>query len=56
MLIVRYGNSFKKDLKVAQKRGLKIEILKEVVEKLANQNPLPPKYREHYLTNNYKRL
>lgn len=56
MLIVKYSNLFKKDLKIIKKRGLNINLLKEVVEMLANNKPLPDKYRDHYLTGNYKRI
>jgi len=56
MLIVKYSNLFKKDLKLMKKRGLNINLLKEVVEMLANNKPLPDKYRDHYLTGNYKRI
>lgn len=56
MLIVKYSNLFKKDLKLMKKRGLNIELLKEVVEMLANNKTLPDKYRDHYLIGNYKRI
>ena len=56
MLIVKYSNLFKKDLKLMKKRGLNINLLKEVIEMLANNKPLPDKYRDHYLTGNYKRI
>lgn len=56
MLIVKYTNLFKKDLKLMKKRGLDINLLKEVVEILANNRCLPNKYRDHYLSGNYKRI
>jgi len=56
MLTVKYSNLFKKDFKLMKKRGLNINLLKEVVEMLANQKTLPDKYRDHYLTGNYKRV
>ncbi len=56
MLTVKYSNLFKKDLKLMQKRGLDINKLKEVIKLLANNETLPDKYRDHYLSNNYKRL
>lgn len=56
MLTVKYSNLFKKDLKLMQKRGLDINKLKEVIKLLANNEPLPDKYRDHYLSNNYKRI
>lgn len=56
MLIVKYSNLFKKDLKLMQKRGRDINKLKEVIRLLANNEKLPDKYRDHYLSNNYKRI
>jgi len=56
MLTVKYSNLFKKDLKLMQKRGLNIKLLKDIVEKLANNEILPEQNRDHFLTNNYKRI
>ena len=56
MLIVKYTNLFKKDYKLAKKRGLNMNLLHQVVEMLANNIPLPNKYKEHYLIGNYKRI
>jgi mRNA interferase YafQ len=47
------SNKFRKDLKLARKRGLKLEKLDVVVETLANQLPLDTRYRDHALTGNY---
>lgn len=47
---VKNTAKFKKDLKLAVKRGLKIELLKAVVYKLANGDVLPPVYRDHELS------
>lgn len=44
---------FKKDLKTVQKRGLKIELLTDVLNLLANGDKLPEKYKDHALTGNY---
>lgn len=56
MLQVRYSNQFKKDYKLIQKRGYDISKLKEVVKILARGERLPEKYKDHYLTGNYKRI
>ena len=48
------SNQFRKDLKLARKRGLKIERLKEVVNILAEQKKLEDKYRDHGLSGEYK--
>ena len=46
-------NRFKKSLKQAHKRGLNIDLLDEVVEKLLDNIPLEPKYRDHQLKGDY---
>lgn len=56
MLKVRYSNQFKKDYKLIQKRGYDINKLKYVVQLLAEEKTLPAKYRDHYLSGNYKRF
>ena len=53
MLEIVLSNQFKKDIKAAQKRGLKLELLTEVVDTLASQQSLPKKYRDHSLTGSY---
>ena len=54
MLEIVPSNQFRKDLKLARKRGLKIERLKEVVNILAEQKKLEDKYRDHGLSGEYK--
>ena len=54
MLKIRYSNQFKKDYKLIKKRGYNIEKLKEVINLLVQDKRLPVKYREQYLTGNYK--
>ena len=54
MLEIVPSNQFRKDLKLARKRGLKIERLKEVVNILAEQKNLEDKYRDHGLSGEYK--
>jgi len=56
VLKVRYSNQFKKDYKLIQKRGYNVDKLKYVVQLLAEGKSLPAKYKEHYLTGNYKRF
>lgn len=53
MLDIVLSNRFKKDLKLAYKRGYNIDLLNEIVDKLANQEALPKKNRDHGLTGNY---
>lgn len=45
---------FKKDLKLAKKRGLDINLLESVIDKLQNDIPLEDKYRDHELKGNWK--
>ncbi len=47
------SNQFKKDLKLAQKRGYDLEKLKRVIDALANGEALEEKYRDHALAGNY---
>ena len=44
---------FKKDLKKASKRNLKIEKLEKVIDILANGEMLSEKYRDHELSGTY---
>ena len=53
-LKVQWTSQFKKDYKLAMKRGLKIEALDDTIRMLANEMTLPPKYRDHALTGDYK--
>lgn len=53
MLDVVLSNRFKKDLKLAARRGYSLELLDKVVEQLARQEKLAPKFRDHELTGNY---
>lgn len=54
MLDIVLSNRFKKDLKLISKRGYNLELLNTVVERLAHQETLEDKYRDHELTGNYK--
>ena len=53
MLEIVLSNRFKKDLKMAKKRGYNLALLNDVVEKLARQEPLPKKNRDHSLTGDF---
>lgn len=48
------SGKFKKSLKLARKRGLDIDLLNSVVEKLLHGDPLEEKYRDHALSGKYK--
>ncbi|MCI6753727.1 MAG: type II toxin-antitoxin system YafQ family toxin [Lachnospiraceae bacterium] len=51
--IVKYTTSFKKDYKRSIERGLKIEMLEDVVALLAMGEPLPENNYDHELTGNW---
>jgi len=53
MLEIVMSNKFKKDLKLASKRGYNLNLLDKVVESLAKQKNLPFKNHDHELTGNY---
>ena len=52
MYRIQYAQRFRKDLRLCQKRGLDIEILKEVIELLSREGKLPAKYKPHHLQGN----
>ena len=52
-LTVKITTQFRRDYKLAMKRGLRIALLEEVVERLAMGEPLPEKNRDHALTGDW---
>ncbi|MDR1323920.1 MAG: type II toxin-antitoxin system YafQ family toxin [Candidatus Margulisbacteria bacterium] len=54
MLSADYTKQFRKDYKLAMKRGLTIDTLDAVIGALLEELPLSAKYRDHNLTGNYK--
>ena len=51
---IEMSTRFKKDYKLAQKRGYNMNLLKEVIDILANGDQLPEKYLDHSLYGDYK--
>ncbi|WP_430029658.1 type II toxin-antitoxin system YafQ family toxin [Paenibacillus turicensis] len=51
---VKVTTQFKKDYKLAMKRGLKTDLLEQIVEKLASDVSLPEKNKDHALTGNWR--
>ena len=47
---------FKRDYKLAQKRGKDLSKIQHIMRELANENPLPPANRDHGLTGDYTGL
>jgi len=54
MLNIRYLNQFKKDYKKSLKQGKDLSLLQDIITKLANDETLPLKYKDHKLTGNLK--
>ncbi len=50
---VKVTTQFKKDYKLAMKRGLKINLLEDIIAALAIDEPLPEKNKDHALTGNW---
>lgn len=53
MIEIVLSNQFKKDLKLLSKRGYNLDLLEDVVDRLANFVPLEERFRDHALTGNY---
>ncbi len=53
---IRASGSYRKDVKLAVRRGLDIEKLLAVVEYLRNGEPLPAQHRNHLLQGEYRGL
>ena len=51
MLKLEFTGQFKRDYKLALKRGCNPEKLKEVVDILCKEEPLPEAYKDHPLSN-----
>ena len=49
MRLVRYTARFRQDYKRMQKRGNDMQRLRTVIQKLADKEPLEPRYRDHPL-------
>lgn len=53
MLDIQYEATFKRDFKRIIKRGLNPQLLEEVITLLAEEQKLPPKYKDHALSGVY---
>lgn len=54
MLRLEFTGQFKKDYKLAVKRGCSPDKLQEIVSLLMNEQPLPERCRDHALTQSRK--
>lgn len=53
MLDIVPSNRFKKDLKLAIRRGYRMDLLEEIVNQIAAGKTLDEKYKDHLLTGDY---
>ena len=53
MLTIKYQTTFKRDYKRIKKRGYDLRLLEDVIALLAQEQELPPAYRDHALTGDY---
>ena len=51
---IRPTSKFQKDLKRVERRGYALSLLSDVIKRLAAGESLPPKYKDHALTGDYK--
>lgn len=51
---VKPTSKFQKDLKRIQKRGYDMNLISDIIKKLANGERLPEKNKDHSLTGNYE--
>ena len=55
--VIKFTTQFRKDYKLAMKRGLKIELLEQIVALLAAGQSLPEKNKDHALrSRTYRQL
>lgn len=50
---IKNTTQFKKDFKLAKRRGKNMDLLREVIAKLANGIPLEAKHMDHALSGNW---
>lgn len=53
---IEYSGKFKKDIKLAQRRGLNIELLKKVILMLEEHGKLTSNFKPHLLKGKYSGL
>ena len=51
---VRSTSKFKKELKQSKKQGRDVGLAEKIITMLANDEPLPPKHRDHALTGSWE--
>ena len=53
MLKLQTTSKFRKDYKLAKRRGLNLQLLESVIDDLLQEKTLDAKYKDHALTGNY---
>lgn len=53
MLELVTTSTFRKDLKIAKKRGYNLSLIELVIDELLKENTLAQKYKDHALIGNY---
>jgi mRNA interferase YafQ len=48
------GGQFQRDVKLAKRRGLEMDKLREAIVLLTQDTPLPPRYKDHPLSGDWK--
>ena len=51
---IKHTSQFKKDLRKSKRQGKDMDLLDIIVTKLANDEPLPTKHRDHALTGSWQ--
>ena len=52
-LTIKPTTQFKKDFKLAKRRHMNLELLNDIITKLANGEPLPDKNKDHALSGDW---
>lgn len=50
---IKSTTQFKKDYKLAKRRGMNLTLLKDIITQLTNGESLDPKYMDHSLSGNW---
>lgn len=50
---VKFTTQFKKDYKLAKRRGMNMDLLNKAIDLLANGESLPEKFHDHSLSGNW---
>jgi len=54
MYTIRYTGEFKRQMKLCERRGYDMELLRDVIRTLSTEGKLPGKYQPHVLHGNRK--